>query len=160
MTQKIVHRNSLRLFFDEFAFIIPFKARFKILTSSMEAWGREWIFKSSIVCYYLDVFFFVCLFLFFWKLNVQQFTFLIYMGQVWIWFENLKISYTFMFPTFPLKTTAGLGNLCPDLSIHDTLWLNLVDIKTDTQQAVKMVLDLDRKWIIPKNQSCSSNFPY
>ena len=52
---------------------------------------------------------------------------------------------TLMLSVFLLKTPAGLSKLCPDLSIHDTFRLDLVDIKIDSQDAVKKVLDLAGK---------------
>ena len=47
-----------------------------------------------------------------------------------------------MFPVFLLKIPAELWNLYLDLSINDTLSLDLVNIKIDNQHAVKKVLDL------------------
>ena len=50
-----------------------------------------------------------------------------------------------MFPLLLLKTLEELWNLYSDLSIHDTLPLDLVSIKIDSQHAVKEVLDFVEK---------------
>ena len=61
---------------------------------------------------------------------------------------DLKISkddqtvYTLMNSVFLLKIPAGFWNLCPDLSIDDSLRLDSFDIKIDRKHAVKKVLDL------------------
>ena len=46
------------------------------------------------------------------------------------------------FSVFFLKILAGLFILSSDLSFHDAFWLDLDDIKTESQYAVKKVLDL------------------
>ena len=50
-----------------------------------------------------------------------------------------------MFPVFLLKIPPELWNLYLDLSINDALSLDLVNIKTDNQHAIKKVLDLVEK---------------
>ena len=55
-----------------------------------------------------------------------------------------------MFSIFLLKTQAGLWHLCPGVSIHESLWLDSVDIKIDSKSAVKKVLDLVEKGNIAK----------
>ena len=50
-----------------------------------------------------------------------------------------------MFSVFLLENPGELWKLYSDLSIHDGLLLNLVDIKIDNQYAVKKVLDLVQK---------------
>ena len=44
-----------------------------------------------------------------------------------------------------LKSEAGLWHLCLGLSINHSLWLDSVDIKICSKDAVKRVLDLAEK---------------
>ena len=62
-----------------------------------------------------------------------------------------------MFSVFFLKAPTEFWNLYSDLSIHNTLSLDLVDIKIDSQHAVKKVLDLVKKWKILEFRGI---FPY
>ena len=57
-----------------------------------------------------------------------------------------------MFSVFLLKTPPEFWNFYSDLSIHETLLFDLVDIKTNSQHAVKNVLE---KY---PNSEISSNF--
>ena len=50
-----------------------------------------------------------------------------------------------MFSIFLLKTQAGFWHLCPVLSINHSLWLDSVDIKIGSKDAVNKVLDLAEK---------------
>ena len=50
-----------------------------------------------------------------------------------------------MFSIFLLKTQAGFWHLCSGLSIHHSLWLDSVDIKTGCKDAVKKVLGFAEK---------------
>ena len=50
-----------------------------------------------------------------------------------------------MFSLFLLKAPAELWGLYSDLSIYDTLSLDLGDIKIDSQYSVKKLLDLFEK---------------
>ena len=54
-----------------------------------------------------------------------------------------------MLSVFLLKIPTGLWGLCPNLSVHVSLQLDSVDIKTDSKNAVRKVLDLAEKWKIP-----------
>ena len=54
-----------------------------------------------------------------------------------------------MLSVFLLKIPTGLRSLCPNLSVHVSLQLDSVDIKTDGKNAVRKVLDLAEKWKIP-----------
>ena len=61
-----------------------------------------------------------------------------------------------MFSVFLLKPPVVLWNLCADLSIYNTAWFHLVDIKIDSKYAGKKVLDtaVKRK---TQNSAASSN---
>ena len=54
-----------------------------------------------------------------------------------------------MLSVFLLKIATGLWGLCPNLSVHVSLQLDSVDIKTDSKNAVRKVLDLSEKWKTP-----------
>ena len=58
--------------------------------------------------------------------------------------KNTKM-YILMFSVFILKTPAGLWNLCPDLSIHDTLKSDSVDMKISSLHGVKKMPHLAEK---------------
>ena len=47
-----------------------------------------------------------------------------------------------MLSVFLLKIPTGLWGLCPNLSVHVSLQLDSVDIKTDSKNAVRKLLDL------------------
>ena len=54
-----------------------------------------------------------------------------------------------MLSVFLLKIATGLWGLCPNLSVHVSLQLDSVGIKTDSKNAVRKVLDLAEKWKTP-----------
>ena len=125
--------NSLLLFFQEFAYIIPFKAWFDILTNSRKSSTFSSIKLPVIIKQ---------AYLLFWDLNVQ-------LSLCWSRWDNFESDpkickedqnvHSLMFSVFLLKTSTWLWNLCPE-----------VDMNIYSQHAVKKVLDLDERWEIPK----------
>ena len=108
--------------------------------------GSRYIFKSTIVCHCLGG-----IFIFF-----ERLMWLSLPWSRWYNFEfDLEICkenqnvYTLMLSVFLLKIATGLWGLCPNLSVHVSLQLDSVDIKTDSKNAVRKVLDLAEKWKTP-----------
>ena len=141
------------LFFQQFALkyglkFLPFQGK----RVRFQVWHYLWLFSRHIIIIILLLLLLLLLLL---KAKCPVFHFLDLDGTILNLIQKFakktKVYIdTLMISIFLLKTAARLWKLCPHLSIHDTLRLDLVGIKIDSQQAVKKLLDLAGR--MPKNQ--------